>query len=67
MSQQVQEEVEAIICDLIDTSIENWSTENISYDETKDNLNYWMSIFRNGTENVAFWKRKRYEYQQEYR
>ncbi len=37
------------------------------YDETKDNLDYWMSIFRNGTENVAFWKRKRYEYQQEYR
>ena len=37
------------------------------YDETKDNLNYWMSIFSNGIEDVAFWKRKHYKYQQEYR
>lgn len=37
------------------------------YDETNDDLNYWRSILNNGTQEVAFWKRARYAYQQEYR
>lgn len=37
------------------------------YDETEDNIKYWISILKNGISNVAFWKRKRYAYQQEYR
>lgn len=37
------------------------------YDEANDNLNYWRSILKNGTQEVGFWKRARYAYQQEYR
>lgn len=37
------------------------------YDETEDNAKYWVSILQNGMNHVAFWKRKRYAYQQEYR
>lgn len=37
------------------------------YDETADNSEYWFSILRSGTQNIAFSKRKRYSYQQEYR
>lgn len=37
------------------------------YDETKDHVNYWASLIKNGINHVAFWKRERYAYQQEYR
>ena len=37
------------------------------YDETNDHVNYWVSLMKNGINHVAFWKRKRYAYQQEYR
>lgn len=39
-----EEEVEAIICDMIDTSVENWSAETISYDEVKEFLQAFSSI-----------------------
>ncbi|MBQ6851162.1 MAG: hypothetical protein IJN77_09005 [Oscillospiraceae bacterium] len=37
------------------------------YDETSDNVEYWASLIKNGIKDVAFWKRQKYEYQQEYR
>lgn len=37
------------------------------YDESKDSLEYWTSLIKNGLNHVAFWKRERYSYQQEYR
>lgn len=37
------------------------------YDEASDNSDYWFSILRSGPQNIAFSKRKRYSYQQEYR
>ena len=37
------------------------------YDETKDHIKYWDSLIKNGINYVAFWKRKKYAYQQEYR
>lgn len=37
------------------------------YDESKDYVNYWASLVKNGINHVAFWKRERYAYQQEYR
>ena len=37
------------------------------YDETKDHVKYWASLITNGINHVAFWKRERYAYQQEYR
>jgi len=36
------------------------------YDENIDSGNYWFSLF-NGTHNVAFWKKKSYSEQQEFR
>lgn len=36
-------------------------------DEKEDSAAYWISLLRNGLSYSAFWKRKRYAYQQEYR
>ena len=36
------------------------------YDETQDSLNLIMSLLT-GMQNIAFWKRKKYYYQQEFR
>ncbi len=36
-------------------------------DEKVDSAEYWISLLRNGMSYSAFWKRKRYAYQQEYR
>lgn len=36
-------------------------------DEKVDSAAYWTSLFKNGMSYSAFWKRKRYAYQQEYR
>ncbi len=37
------------------------------YDETKDNFDVWQSLQTNGMSNIAFYKRMRYSYQQEFR
>lgn len=36
------------------------------YDENIDVVNVWVSLFQ-GSHNIAFWKRKSYEHQQEFR
>lgn len=36
-------------------------------DEKVDSAEYWISLLKNGMSYSAFWKRKRYAYQQEYR
>lgn len=36
-------------------------------DENTDSVAYWCSLLKNGMNYSAFWKRKKYAYQQEYR
>ena len=36
-------------------------------DENTDSVAYWCSLLKNGMSYSAFWKRKKYAYQQEYR
>ena len=52
---------------LVKENIEGYIDNIIYYDESIDSIDYWLPIIQHGLEKIAFSKRKKYSYQQEFR